>query len=113
MTELAGVVPATTATAEELPRRIGAALRAGVGLLHLRDTDGDASRTAVAALAAAGHGGPSSSTSWRWPTGTSPRWPQLRARGAAVATPASCSARWNRCYPNGRGCSGRLVATDR
>jgi hypothetical protein len=39
----------------ELPARLGAALRAGVGLLHLRDIDGDAGRTAVAALAAAGH----------------------------------------------------------
>ncbi|OLF09774.1 ATPase [Actinophytocola xinjiangensis] len=40
---------------DDLARRVGAALRAGVGPLHLRDTDGDAGTTAVAALAAAGH----------------------------------------------------------
>jgi hypothetical protein len=51
---VARIVPRTVATAEELPRRIGRALRSGVGPVHLRDTDGDASRTAVAALAAAG-----------------------------------------------------------
>ena len=39
---------------DELPRRMAAAIRAGVGTIHLRDADGDAGRTAVAALAAAG-----------------------------------------------------------
>ncbi|TDV54782.1 ATP-binding protein [Actinophytocola oryzae] len=50
----ARLVPAVTTT-EELPQRLGAALRACVGPLHLRDADGDAERTAVATLAAAGH----------------------------------------------------------
>jgi hypothetical protein len=54
--EIARIVPATVATAEELPRRIGAALRSGAGPVHLRDIDGDAGRTALAALAAAGRG---------------------------------------------------------
>jgi hypothetical protein len=55
VTEVVRLEPATVAVAEDLPRRIGAALRDGVGPIHLRDTDGDAGRLAVAALAAAGH----------------------------------------------------------
>jgi winged helix domain-containing protein/ATPase family protein associated with various cellular activities (AAA) len=53
--EVARVEPPAGAIADGLPRRIGAALRAGVGPVYLRDLDGDAERTAVAALAAAGH----------------------------------------------------------
>ncbi|OLF17600.1 ATP-binding protein [Actinophytocola xanthii] len=56
VTELAEVVPLAATTAEDLPHRLGAALRAGVNPIHLRDTDGDGGRTAVAALAAAGRG---------------------------------------------------------
>jgi hypothetical protein len=39
---------------ESLARKIGGALHAGIRTVHLRDTDGDASRVAVDALAAAG-----------------------------------------------------------
>lgn len=54
VTEVARMVAAEQAH-EELPNRVAAAMRAGVGPIHLRDTDGDAGRTATAALAAAGH----------------------------------------------------------
>lgn len=48
------VVPQDGAPAAELPGRLGAGLRAGVGPVHLRDIGGGAGPTAVAALATAG-----------------------------------------------------------
>ncbi|WP_051772698.1 ATP-binding protein [Saccharothrix sp. NRRL B-16314] len=50
----ARVVPAGSVPESPLARRIGDALDAGVRAVHLRDTDGDAARVAVEALAAAG-----------------------------------------------------------
>ncbi|MBB5958271.1 hypothetical protein FHS29_004879 [Saccharothrix tamanrassetensis] len=52
VTDLARVV--TGDAEDEFARRVGAALRSGVGLVHLRDTDGDGGRAAAGALAAAG-----------------------------------------------------------
>ncbi|WP_204846348.1 AAA family ATPase [Saccharothrix algeriensis] len=54
--DLARVVPAGPVPQDGFARRVGAALRAGVGAVHLRSADGDAGPTAVAALAAAGRG---------------------------------------------------------
>ncbi|MCE6995312.1 ATP-binding protein [Saccharothrix sp. S26] len=51
---LVHVVPRHSTPAAELPERLGAGLRAGIGPVHLRDSGGDAGPTAVAALAAAG-----------------------------------------------------------
>lgn len=54
VTEVARLIEGREPTTEDLPCRIAVALRAGVGPIHLRDADGDAGRTAVAALAYAG-----------------------------------------------------------
>ncbi|WP_433260240.1 ATP-binding protein [Actinosynnema sp. CS-041913] len=56
VTGLAHVVAADPGPEDGFARRVGAALRSGIGLVHLRDTAGDGGRTAVGALAAAGRG---------------------------------------------------------
>lgn len=56
LTGLATVVTSGIPGHDDLTGRVGAALRAGIGPLHLRDPDGDAGDAAVAALASAGFG---------------------------------------------------------
>ncbi|CCH32469.1 ATP-binding protein [Actinosynnema sp. NPDC047251] len=53
--EVADLVRVVAGEPEDgFPRRVGAALRRGVGLLHLHDADGGGGRAATSALAAAG-----------------------------------------------------------
>ncbi|RKT55334.1 AAA family ATPase [Saccharothrix australiensis] len=56
LTGLARVVDAAPAPTDGFEARVGAALRSGVDLVHLRAADGDAGRAAIGALAAAGRG---------------------------------------------------------